>query len=172
MIRRCSTSDAAVITAVINDAAEAYRGKIAPDCFHDPYMSLAELEQELARGVEFWGFYQDDELVGVMGLQDRGPVSLIRHAYVRTRTRGKGVGTQLLKHLEQLTDKAILIGTWLDATWAVSFYEKHGYRQLTRDETDHLLHTYWSLPERQVETSVVLANAKWHTTTVNDSQHG
>jgi len=147
--------------AIINDAARAYQGVIPADRWHEPYMPLDELEVELGRGVAFWGCESGGELLGVMGIQDRGEVTLIRHAYVRTGQRRNGIGGKLLKHLEATTTNPILIGTWKAATWAVRFYEQNGYRLLSRPETERLLRMYWSIPERQIETSVVLADARW-----------
>jgi GNAT superfamily N-acetyltransferase len=161
LIRRCGADDVGEVCAIINDAAEAYWGVIPADCWHEPHLPLAELEQEMAAGVAFWGHAEAGRLLGVMGIQDRGQVTLFRHAYVRTRNRGRGIGTRLLRHLEAMTEKPVLIGTWLAATWAIRFYEKNGYRALSRAETDELLHRYWRLPERQVETSVVMAGPGW-----------
>jgi len=161
MIRRCTESDLDGMYAIINDAAQAYKGLIPVDRWHEPYMPMEEMEEEIRDGVEFWGFEEDCELVGVMGIQDRGEVTLMRHAYVRTARRKRGIGTRLLRHLEGLTDKPILIGTWAAAIWAVRFYEKNGYTPLSRIETERLLRLYWSIPERQITTSVVLANADW-----------
>ncbi len=161
MIRRCTDADVETMLSVINDAATAYKGVIPDDCWKEPYMSREELEREIADGITFWGFEEDGLLLGVMGIQDRGPVTLFRHAYVRTARRNGGIGTQLLRHLEQLTDKPVLIGTWERATWAVRFYEKNGYRVLSRAETNYLLDKYWNLPDLQIITSVVLANAQW-----------
>lgn len=161
MIRKCTREDLAAIFAIINDAAQAYKGVIPADRWHEPYMPLEELEQEIARGVVFWGAEAGGELVGVMGIQDRGEVDLIRHAYVRTRSRRAGIGSELLSHLERLTAKPILIGTWADALWAIRFYEKHGYRVLGRPETEALLKKYWTIPDRQIATSVVLASPRW-----------
>ncbi|HYY60514.1 MAG TPA: GNAT family N-acetyltransferase [Burkholderiales bacterium] len=160
-IRPCSSADVPALFAIINDAAHAYKGIIPADRWHEPYMPREELESELAAGVAFWGAERNGRLVGVMGIQDRGEVTLIRHAYVRTVERRQGIGEALLRHLETLTAKPILIGTWSAATWAIRFYEKHGYRVLTRPEIVSLLRKYWRIPERQVETSVVLANARW-----------
>ena len=120
-----------------------------------------ELREEIEAGIRFWGFEDDGILLGVMGLQDRGDVSLIRHAYVRSSQRNHGIGTRLLRALEATTDKPLLIGTWADATWALTFYQKNGYRLLSTEESSRLLHTYWSISERQVETSVVLASMNW-----------
>ncbi len=161
MIRRCMESDLDGIYAIINDAAQAYKGLIPDDRWHEPYMPMEDLEDEIRDGVVFWGLEEDCELAGVMGIQDRGEVTLMRHAYVRTDRRKRGIGTRLLRHLEGLTHKPILIGTWAAAIWAVRFYEKNGYTSLSRVETERLLRLYWSIPERQIATSVVLANAAW-----------
>jgi GNAT superfamily N-acetyltransferase len=160
-IRACGAADVPALFAIVNDAARAYKGIIPADRWHEPYMPREELEHEIADGVAFWGAERDGRLVGVMGIQDRGDVTLIRHAYVRTAERRQGIGAGLLRHLETLTAKPILIGTWSAATWAIAFYEKHGYRVLPRPEIVRLLRKYWRIPERQVETSVVLADARW-----------
>lgn len=159
-IRPCTVADAPRIAIIVNDAAQAYKGIIPPDRWHEPYMPLAQLEQELADGVRFWGYERAGELLGVMGLQPRGDVDLIRHAYVSTANRRMGIGEALLKHLEAATSKPILIGTWAAATWAIRFYEKNGYRVLPREETARVLRKYWNIPERQIETSVVLAKSR------------
>jgi GNAT superfamily N-acetyltransferase len=161
MIRICTQDDLIAVCAIINDAAQVYKGVIPVDRWHEPYMPLEELEQEIERGVAFWGYEADGELAGVMGIQDRGEVDLIRHAYVRTRNRRKGIGSDLLRHLERLSAKPMLIGTWADALWAIRFYEKHGYGVLGRSETEALLKKYWTIPERQIATSVVLASPRW-----------
>jgi len=161
IVRPCSTADVPALFAIVNDAAQAYRGIIPADRWHEPYMPRQELEHEIADGVTFWGAERDARLLGAMGIQDRGDVTLIRHAYVRTSERRQGIGEALLRHLETLTAKPILIGTWSAATWAIAFYEKHGYRVLSRPDIVRLLHKYWRIPERQVETSVVLADARW-----------
>jgi N-acetylglutamate synthase-like GNAT family acetyltransferase len=161
IIRQCKNSDVSAIFEIINDAAEVYKGVIPADRWHEPYMPLMELEREIEDGVEFWGFEDGGQLVGVMGIQDKGPVCLIRHAYVRRGRQQGSVGTQLLKHLESATDKPILIGTWAAAAWAVAFYQKNGYRLLPEAEKNRLLRTYWRIPDRQVNTSVVLADKKW-----------
>jgi GNAT superfamily N-acetyltransferase len=162
MIRPCGPDDLDAIFAIINDAAQAYRGVIPDDRWHDPYMGRDELATEIASGVAFWGLETEGALAGVMGIQDRGDVALIRHAYVRTSQRRAGIGGRLLAHLERTTDKPILIGTWAAARWAIRFYEKHGYRVVTPVEKDQLLAKYWHIPPRQVETSVVLASPRWH----------
>jgi N-acetylglutamate synthase-like GNAT family acetyltransferase len=160
LIRRCETRDFETIYAIINDAAEAYRGVIPADCWKEPYMTKEELRREIADGVEFWGYEQDDELVGVMGIQQVQDVTLIRHAYVRTAKRKHGIGGKLLYFLRQKTTRPILVGTWEAAEWAIRFYEKHGFRQVSATEKDRQLRRYWSIPERQIETSVVLAERK------------
>ena len=158
-IRDCRADEQASILAIINAAAERYRGTIPADCWHEPYMSDQQLERDIGAGVCFWGYEEGDgELVGVMGVQRVKDVTLIRHAYVHPDRQGRGIGGLLLRHLETLTDRRILIGTWADAAWAIRFYEAHGYVLIPRDETPALLRTYWDIPPRQVETSVVLAN--------------
>ena len=149
------------LLAIVNDAAQAYRGVIPEDCWHEPYMGRDELISEIADGVVFWGLEREGALVGVMGIQDKGDVALIRHAYVRTSERRSGMGGKLLEHLERNTAKPILIGTWAAASWAIRFYEKHGYRIVPPREKDRLLARYWRVPPRQVETSVVLASPRW-----------
>lgn len=160
-IRRCGAQDLPQLFSIINDAAQAYKGVIPSDRWHEPYFALDELEREIGQGIEFWGCAWDSRLVGVMGIQDRGDVTLIRHAYVQTEHRRKGIGEKLLRELEGMTTKPILIGTWSAATWAIRFYEKNGYRLLTRSDTERLLRKYWNIPGRQIATSVVLANARW-----------
>jgi len=161
MIRKCTQRDLAEMFEIINDAAQAYKGVIPEDRWHEPYMPVEELKHEIDDGVEFWGYEEAGRLMGVMGLQDKGELYLIRHAYVRTSSRKRGIGTELLRHLERMTDKPILVGTWADATWAIKFYQKNGYRLLSRSETETLLKKYWKIPERQGVTSIVLANPKW-----------
>jgi GNAT superfamily N-acetyltransferase len=158
MIRRCIESDFEVMYAIINDAAQAYRGVIPPDRWHEPYMGREELRSEIGNGIHFWGFEEEGKLTGIMGIQDVGDVTLIRHAYVATSERRKGIGSKLLSYLVTKTDKPLLIGTWADASWAISFYEKHGFRLVSPDEKDRLLKKYWKIPARQVETSVVMTD--------------
>jgi GNAT superfamily N-acetyltransferase len=160
-IRECTSHDFDAIFEIINDAAQAYHGIIPADRWHEPYMSREHLAHEIDDGVVFWGAMAGDELVGVMGIQDKGAVYLIRHAYVRTAQRRSGIGAALLGRLRTLTTRPILIGTWADAAWAIRFYVKNGFRVLSREETRVLLRTYWKIPERQVETSVVLADDRW-----------
>jgi GNAT superfamily N-acetyltransferase len=164
MIRKCTDDDLPALYEIINDAAQAYKGVIPEDRWHEPYMRMDELRKEIRDGVQFWGYESDGEVTDVMGIQDKGDVALIRHAYVKTISRRRGIGTELLRHLEQMTSKPILIGTWADATWAIRFYQKNRYRLLSKTETERLLRKYWSVPDRQIETSVVLANAAWKTT--------
>lgn len=161
MIRKCLDNDFDIICEIINDAAQAYKGVIPADRWHEPYMSRGQLQQEIDAGVNFWGWEEKGKLEGVMGIQYKGDVTLIRHAYVRSLRRNQGIGTKLLVFLESLTQNPLLIGTWAAATWAVSFYQKNGYRLVSTKEKNLLLKKYWTIPERQIETSVVLASAKW-----------
>jgi len=161
MIRRCTDNDLDLVYEIINDAAIAYRGIIPADRWKEPYMPKEELRHEIDDGVVFWGYEIDGELCGVMGIQDVKDATLIRHAYVKTSKRNRGIGGQLLNALREKTEKPLLMGTWVDAIWAVRFYEKHGFHLVTPEEKDRLLKTYWSIPERQIETSVVLADKKW-----------
>lgn len=148
-----------MLLAIINDAALAYRGVIPEDCWQDPYMPQDALRKEMADGVVFWVAEENRQLEGVMGMQDRAEVVLVRHAYVAPASQGKGVGTMLLRHLEALTAKPVLIGTWSDATWAIQFYLRNGYSIVPAQHGSVLLQKYWSVPARQIETSLVLANA-------------
>lgn len=157
MIRLCKEEDFDLVYSIINDGAMAYKGVIPADRYHEPYMSREELRHEIGAGVVFWGYEEEGELAGVMGIQDVKDVTLIRHAYVRTAKRNRGIGGKLLAFLRGRAKRPLLIGTWADAYWAVSFYEKHGFRLVTPEEKDRLLKKYWTIPERQVETSVVLA---------------
>jgi GNAT superfamily N-acetyltransferase len=161
VIRKGEAKDFEATLTIINAAAQAYRGVIPLDRWHEPYMPAADLTKEIEDGVLFWVAEDDDRVQGVMGIQDKGDVALVRHAYVAPMLQRTGVGTRLLRHVEALTDKPILIGTWADAAWAIDFYRRNGYTLLTNDEKDRLLGRYWSIPERQVETSVVLASKKW-----------
>lgn len=158
MIRKCKGSEIGTIYKIINDAARAYENVIPLDRWKEPYMEMVELEEQMEDGVIFYGYEQDGELLGVMGIQDKGDVKLIRHAYVRTEWRKGGIGTQLLRFLTENQEKPILIGTWADAVWAVDFYLKNGFRLAGQETKDVLLRKYWTIPERQVETSVVLIN--------------
>jgi GNAT superfamily N-acetyltransferase len=164
MIRPCSRADADHIHHVINDGAEAYRGVIPTDRWHVPYMPLSKLLQEMNRGVRFHGFYQDETLVGVMGIEEVKDVSLIRHAYVGTAYQRQGVGAALMEHLLSSTRRPLLVGTWAAATWAIRFYQRRGFTLVTPEEKDCLLDRYWSIPDRQRDTSVVLADERWRCT--------
>jgi len=157
IIRRCDDADRDAIYEIVNAAAERYRGVIPADRWHDPYMPKDELDAEIAAGVEFWGYLSDDRLLGVMGVQPVKDVVLIRHAYVRPDHQGRGIGGALLRRLTAETDERILIGTWEAAQWAIGFYRRHGFVQVTPALKDQLLKTYWNIPERQIDTSVVLA---------------
>ena len=159
MIRPCAAEDFATIGAIINDAASAYKGVIPDDCYHELYMPNYELAEEIARGVRFSGYEIDGRLAGLMGIELVQDVTLIRHAYVRTDHRGGGIGGKLLKHLQAA--KPMLIGTWADADWAVGFYEALGFLRVSHDEKERLLRTYWTVGDRQIETSVLLACERW-----------
>ena len=156
-IRRCRADELTTVLTIVNEAAEAYRGMIPADRWREPYMERRELESEIAGGIVFWGYEADGELVGVMGIQPLEDVDLIRHAYVAPRSQGRGVGGALLAHLQRLTDRQVLVGTWAAAEWAIRFYRRHGFEQVTTAQKDMLLKTYWTIPARQIETSVVLA---------------
>jgi N-acetylglutamate synthase-like GNAT family acetyltransferase len=159
IIRPSGEADLEAMLAIINDAALAYRGVIPDDRWQEPYMSADELAIEVRDGVLFWVAEDGKRLLGMMGIQDRGDVALVRHAYVAPSTQRSGVGTRLLRHVEGLVDKPILIGTWAAASWAIEFYRRNGFTVVSSDQKDRLLRTYWSIPPRQVETSVVLANS-------------
>ena len=156
MIRACTLADVPVIDSIINEAAERYRGVIPTDCWHEPYMSRAELEREIAAGVTFSGWENAGELIGVMGVQRVRDATLIRHAYVRTAQQGKGIGGKLLTALSSQIGGKLLIGTWADAAWAIRFYQGHGFRLVSDQDKNDLLNTYWSISPRQRDTSVVL----------------
>ena len=157
-IRPCRSDERAAILAIINAAAEAYRGVIPPDRWHEPYMPADELAGEIAAGVVFWGYEADGALLGVMGLQPVRDVDLIRHAYVPPQSQRRGIGGALLTHLRGRSARPMLIGTWAEAGWAIRFYQRHGFALVPPARSAALLRTYWAIPERQIETSVVLAN--------------
>ena len=161
MIRRCDDRDFELIWAIINDGASAYKGVIPGDRWTEPYMSRNELHHEIDAGVAFWGYEESGQLQGVMGVQRVQDVTLIRHAYVRTSHQKRGIGAQLLTHLGKLVKGPVLIGTWADAVWAIRFYEKNGFQIVSPEQKDRLLRRYWAVPERQIETSVVLADPVW-----------
>jgi N-acetylglutamate synthase-like GNAT family acetyltransferase len=150
LIRKSTSADFDAILAIVNDGAQAYRGVIPEDRWHDPYMSAEALAQEIADGVVFWVAEDEGRLLGVMGMQDKGDVALVRHAYVGTAHQRKGIGARLLRHIESLS-----------ATWAIDFYRRNGFTVVSGEEKERLLRKYWSIPERQIETSVVLADGRW-----------
>ena len=157
-LRELRPGERDALLAIVNDAAQAYRGLIPADRWHEPYMPRAELEAEIAAGVEFWGAEEDGRLLGVMGIQDRGEVALVRHAYVAPGAQRKGIGRSLLNHVQSLAQKPLLVGTWAAAEWAIAFYRRNGFTLVAGERKDALLRKYWSIPERQIETSVVLAS--------------
>jgi GNAT superfamily N-acetyltransferase len=160
-IRRCRHDERDEIFVIVNAAAEAYRGVIPEDRWHEPYMPREELDGEIAGGVEFWGYEDDDGgLLGIMGIQPVGDVNLIRHAYVMPECQGRGIGGALLEHLLGLATRPMLVGTWAAATWAIRFYERYGFEYVGVERTAELLRAYWDIPERQIETSVVLARPR------------
>ncbi|HKC15925.1 MAG TPA: GNAT family N-acetyltransferase [Steroidobacteraceae bacterium] len=160
-IRPCTPADLDAIFVVINDAASAYRGAIPSDRWKEPYMPMSELYEEIQAGVVFWGMFEEARLEAVMGLQDVADVALVRHAYTRTTSQGRGLGRALLKHVLGQTERPVLIGTWAAATWAIRFYESQGFRLVDGPVTESLLRRYWSIPARQIEESVVLVDARW-----------
>jgi len=157
-IRPCRDDERPDILAIVNAAAEAYRGVIPADRWHEPYMPADELAQEIATGIAFWGYEEAGELLGVMGLQSVRGVDLIRHAYVLPQAQGRGIGGALLGQLRQRSARRMLIGTWAAADWAIRFYERHGFALVPPARKEALLRSYWTIPERQIATSVVLAN--------------
>jgi uncharacterized repeat protein (TIGR03833 family) len=170
-IRQCSERDFEMIYSIINEAAQVYKGVIPGDRWKVPYMSKGELKHEIDAGVVFWGFEEDHQLIGVMGIQHVQDVTLIRHAYVRLQQQHRGIGKKLLLELYKKSDRPILIGTWADATWAIRFYENRGFKRVSEREKNRLLEKYWSIPERQVATSVVLADRKWFELASKDKSH-
>jgi len=156
MIRPSTPDDTDTLYSIINDSAIAYKGVIPSDRWHEPYMPLGHLRNEIESGVRFYIYEEDNQALGCMGIQDVRDVTLIRHAYVKTDRRRHGIGGELLRHLLPLSSNPVLIGTWKAATWAIGFYEKHGFIRVSEEEKNRLLRKYWNIPERQVETSVVL----------------
>ena len=157
-IRPCREDERGAILEIVNAAAEAYRGVIPDDCWHEPYMSSRELDAEIAAGVRFWAYELDATPLGVMGVQPKADVDLIRHAYVRPGNQRRGIGGALLRHLQGMTGRRLLVGTWAAADWAIDFYRRHGFELVTPQRKDELLRMYWDIPDRQIETSVVLAS--------------
>lgn len=164
VIRPCPPADIDTIHEIINDAAGAYKHVIPPDCWREPYMSRQELLREIAQGVTFWAVAEGEHLVAVMGLQPVHDVALIRHAYTRSAFQRRGHGAALLAHFRERTDRPMLVGTWSTATWAVRFYEKHGFHLVPPADKDRLLRRYWTVSPRQIEESVVLADSRWFAT--------
>ncbi|MEJ2572836.1 MAG: GNAT family N-acetyltransferase [Gammaproteobacteria bacterium] len=164
LLRESGALDFEAILAIINDAAQAYRGVVPGDRWHDPYMPAHELRKEIADGVVFWVAEEEQRSVGVMGIQDKAEVALLRHSYVVTTFQRQGVGTKLLNHMQGLVTKPMLVGTWADASWAIDFYRRNGFALVPSSEKGRLLRTYWSIPVRQIETSVVLADKRWQAT--------
>jgi GNAT superfamily N-acetyltransferase len=157
-VRPCREDERGAILEIVNAAAEAYRGVIPDDCWHDPYMSARELDTEIAAGVRFWAYELDGAALGVMGVQPKADVDLIRHAYVRPGNQRLGIGGALLRHLQRMAGRRVLVGTWAAADWAIDFYRRHGFERVTPQRKDELLRMYWDIPDRQIETSVVLAS--------------
>jgi len=174
MIRPCTPDDFSQVLTIINDGARAYQGIIPSDRWNDPYMSGEHLQHEIDSGVVFYGSYglqnpATDTLLGVMGIQHVHDVTLIRHAYVRTTSQKQGIGALLLSHLRELTDRPILIGTWSDALWAIRFYQRYGFHIVDPVQKTRLLKKYWTIPDRQIETSVVLADTRWQSRLTDQS---
>jgi GNAT superfamily N-acetyltransferase len=154
MIRECQANDAQRMYFIINEAAKAYNGVIPADRYHQPYMPMGELEEEMKR-MTFFGWEVNEELVGVMGIEPIKDVTLIRHAYVLPQWQRQGIASKLLNRLKSLAATSrLLVGTWADVQWAIAFYQKHGFNLLP--DKDELLKSYWDIPQRQIETSVVL----------------
>ena len=161
-VRRCQVEERERILEIINAAAVAYRGVIPDDCWHEPYMPASELDREIAAGVVFWGYDLNGSLIGVMGIQPVDDVDLIRHAYVMPGNQRRGVGALLLRELQRLSTKPMLVGTWAAAEWAIRFYLRHGFDFVGDELTPRLLRRYWRISDRQIATSTVLANPAWH----------
>lgn len=161
LIRESRKADLPAVLAIINAAAQAYQGVCPADRWREPYMPLDELDKEIADGVIFWVAEEGGRLVAVMGIQDKGEVALVRHAYVTPTLQRKGIGTSLLRYVQGLTRKPVLIGTWADALWAIEFYRRNGFTVVPNTDKDSLIRRYWSIPARQAEASVVLADRPW-----------
>jgi GNAT superfamily N-acetyltransferase len=156
-VRRCRDDERVAILRIVNLAAEAYRSVIPADRWREPYMPASELDEEIAAGVALWGYESGGDLLGVMGIQEVRDVDLIRHAYVLPGRQRGGVGSALLAHLIGVSTQRMLVGTWAAAEWAISFYARHGFELVTPEQKTELLRSYWTIPDRQIETSVVLA---------------
>lgn len=161
MIAKSTEDDFDAIYEIINDAAMAYKGHIPEDRWHEPYMLKAELKEEIHNGVEFYCYFDSDQILGVIGIQSKGRVNLIRHAYVRTDQQHKGIGGKLVRFLSKLSQKPMLVGIWKDAAWAIAFYQKNGFQRVSDEEKDILLNKYWIIPERQAESLVILADSTY-----------
>jgi GNAT superfamily N-acetyltransferase len=161
LIRPCRDDELGEVLAIINEAAEAYRAVIPDDLWHEPYMEAQQFDREVESGVRFWGYEGDGELIGAMGIQAVRDVDLIRHAYVRPHHQRRGVGGALLRQLREQSARPMLVGTWAAATWAIDFYRRHGFELMSSERSAALLRTYWTIPDRQIETSVVLADPRW-----------
>lgn len=161
MIRKCNNEEFKVIYEIINEAAQVYQRFIPRERWREPYMSYEHLQHEIGSGITFWGYEEEDQLQGVMGIQPVKDVTLIRHAYVRTEKQGQGIGGKLLTHLYNMTKTPVLIGTWADAFWAISFYQNQGFCLLPSAEKECLLNKYWTAPKWHMDMSVVLADSRW-----------
>jgi N-acetylglutamate synthase-like GNAT family acetyltransferase len=160
-LRKSTRADFPAMLALVNRAAQAYRGAIPADRWRNPYMPAKELATAIASDIAFCIAQDKGRVAGMMGIQDKGDVALVRHAYVAPGTQRKGVGTQLLRHIERLAGKPVLVGTWAGASWAVDFYRRNGFALVSKAEKERLLRRYWRIGARQIETSVVLADARW-----------
>jgi GNAT superfamily N-acetyltransferase len=158
MIRQHRDDERTAILEIVNAAAGAYRGVIPADRWHEPYMSAEELDSEISAGVAFWVYEAEGALLGTMGIQPVRDVDLIRHAYVLPGNQRSGVGGALIEHLQSISTRRMLVGTWAAADWAIQFYLRHGFELVSPEQKTALLKTYWTVPDRQIETSVVLAN--------------
>jgi N-acetylglutamate synthase-like GNAT family acetyltransferase len=163
-IRSYGPDELGLVEEIINDSAQAYKGVIPPDFWREPYLPLSELKQQAKAGVIFFGTQQEGKLAGVIGMELVQDVTLIRHNYVRTAFRNRGIGGQLLEHVHAMAPGPVLVGTWIAAAWAITFYEQHGFRQVIPAERDRLLKKYWSMPARQIEVSMVMADNRWFST--------
>jgi len=161
IVRRLGPEDAGNILRVVNDSAEAYRGVIPKEAWKEPYMDLTELSRDINDGVSMWGAEENGVICGVMGIQEKGDVTLIRHAYVASGFRRTGIGGRLLAQLMAIAGNPVLVGTWASALWAADFYEKHGFTLQSAERSAFLLSRYWEIPERQASASIVLADRRW-----------
>ena len=157
MISEYKKTDTSKILNIVNDASIKYKGVIPDDCWKEPYMSEQELIDEFNDGVRIYGYNHNNELIGVIGIQEVKDVVLIRHAYTLSSFQGKGAGSALLEYLlKKNLNSRLLVGTWKDATWAIRFYKKFGFILHAKEEKTLLLKKYWKIPSKQIENSVVL----------------